>query len=98
MTGTPLIKEQYINGNSVIDYAVYKSSVAYIGNDEVMLHRVAGAETSELTLYANGIVVFKISRAKSYLENAVRNDLFGFTPDASVDVKKFIAKVRPKLA
>jgi hypothetical protein len=97
MTGTPIAKEQYINGNSVIDYLVYPSSVA-VGNDEVMQHRVAGAEVSQLTLHPNGIVNFRIVRSKSYLENAVKNDLMGYTPEISEQVKQFITRVRPKIA
>ena len=97
MYGRPIIEEQYKKGNDVINYVVYKSTTG-VGNDEVLQHKMLGTtETAHITLHPDGTINFRIKRTKIYLENAIKNNLTGFKPELSQNVKQFLSKVRSKI-
>lgn len=97
MNGRPIIEEQYTKGNDVINYVVYKSATG-AGNDEVLQHKINGTtETAHITLHPDGTVNFRIKRTKTYLENVVRSNLIGFSPELTQNIKQFISKVRSKI-
>lgn len=97
MNGRPTIEEQYKRGNDIINYVVYKSKTS-AGNDEVLQHKLMGiTETAHVTLHPDGTVNFRIKRTKIYLENAIKNNLSGFKPNPSHNVKQFMSKVRNKI-
>ncbi len=97
MSGRPINEEQYKNGTDIINYVVYKSTTG-AGNDEVLQHKLFGTtETAHITLHPDGSVNFRVKRTKTYLENAIRNNLLGFAPNISQTVKRFISKVRGKI-
>ena len=97
MSGRPINEEQYEKGNDVINYVVYKSTTG-VGNDEVLQHKLMGTtETAHITLHPDGTVNFRVKRTKIHLENAIKNNLLGFKPQPSQNVKQFISKVRGKI-
>ena len=97
MSAGPVIQEQYTKGDDIINYVVYES-VSGSGQDEVLQHKLLGKiETAHVTLHPDGSVNFRIARNKTYLENAIRNNLLGYRPEPSTSVRQFIAKVRSKL-
>ena len=92
-----MIDERYRNGNDVINYVVYKSTTS-VGNDEVLQHKIMGAtETAHITLHPDGTVNFRETRTKLYLETAIRNNMAGFKPEPSQDVRHFLFKIRGKV-
>lgn len=97
MNGRPLKEEQYTKGTDVINYVVYKSTTG-AGNDAVLQHKMLGTtETSHITLHPDGSVNFRIKRSKTQLETAIKNNLLGYTPTPSQEVKQFILKVSSKI-
>jgi len=97
MNERPINEEQYEKGTDIINYVVYKSTTG-TGNDEVLQHKLPGTtETAHITLHPDGSVNFRVKRTKTYLENAIRNNLVGFSPGPSQAVKLFISKVRGKI-
>lgn len=97
MSGGPVNEEQYKKGTDIINYVVYKSTTG-AGNDEVLQHKLFGTtETAHITLHPDGSVNFRVKRTKTYLENAIQNNLAGFVPSISQAVKQFISKVRGKI-
>ena len=96
MNGRPIIEEQYKKGSEVINYVVYKSTTG-VGNDEVLQHKILGTETAHITLHPDGTVNLRIKRIQTYLEHAVKNNLIGFEPELSQNVKQFVSKVRSKI-
>lgn len=97
MNGRPKIEEQYNKGQDVINFVVYTSTTG-VGEDEVLQHKLLGmVETAHITLHPNGTVNFRVKRDKSYLENAVRSNLHGYTPPLSQRLKQFLVKIRPHL-
>lgn len=97
MNGRPTIEEQYKRGNEIINYVVYHSTTG-AGKDEVLQHKLFGkVETAHLTLHPDGKVNFRVKRTKTYLENAIRSHLVGFSPNLSQNVRQFMLKVRDKM-
>lgn len=97
MNGRPLKEEKYTKGTDVINYVVYKSTTG-AGNDEVLQHKLLGTtETAHITLHPDGSVNFRIKRSKAQLETAIKNNLLGYSPSTSQEVKQFIMKVRSKI-
>jgi hypothetical protein len=95
--GRPIIEEQYKKGNDVINHVVYKSSTG-AGNDEVLQHKMLGTtETAHDTLHPDGSINFRIKRTKTYLESAIKNNLTGYKPDPSQNVRHFLSKVLGKI-
>ena len=93
MTGRPKIEEQYVHGKETINYVVYDSTTG-TGEDEVLQHKWMGtAETAHITLHPDGTVNFRVKRSKVYLENAVRSNLHGFSPEISDRVRGFLSKI-----
>ena len=97
MNGRPIIEEQYIKGNDVINYVVYKSK-AGAGNDEVLQHKINGTtESAHITLHPDGAINFRIKRTETYLKKAVKNKLLGYSPRISKNVKQLLSIVRSKI-
>jgi hypothetical protein len=97
MNGNNIIEEQYQKGSDVINFVVYRRTTG-AGEDEVLQHKIMGiTETAHITLHPDGTVNFRVKRSKTYLADAVRNDLQGYTPAISERLKRFLAKVRTKI-
>ena len=97
MNGRPKIEERYTKGNDVINFVVYNSTTG-AGEDAVLQHKILGTtETAHITLHPDGTINFRIKRSKSALENAVRNNLSGYTPNISDRLKNFLTKVQTKI-
>lgn len=97
MNGRPKIEEQYVQGNETINYVVYDSTTG-TGEDEVLQHKLMGtAETAHITLHPDGTVHFRVKRSRVYLENAVRSNLHGFSPEISDRVRRFLLKIRSEI-
>ena len=97
MNGRPLIEEQYKKGNDVINYVVYKRTTGN-GNDEVLQHKIQGTtESAHVTLHPDGTVNLRIAKTDTHLKMAIRDNLSGFEPRISDNVKLFLSKVRGKI-
>ncbi|MBF5059226.1 hypothetical protein [Candidatus Neptunochlamydia vexilliferae] len=97
MKEVQLTSEQYTKGSNTINYVVYRRSDGR-GRDEVLQHKIGGtSETAHVTLHPDGTVNFRIIRFKKYLEEAIKNNLQGYTPKLSYDLRKFIMRVSEKL-
>ena len=97
MNGRPIIEEQYVKGDDVINYVVYKSRTG-AGNDEVLQHKINGiTESAHITLHPDGKVNLRIKRTETYLKKAVKNNLLGYSPRISKNVKQFLSIVRSKI-
>ncbi len=101
MNKTLLHREKYTNGTNVIYYVIYKRSDEKgldKGLDEVLQHKItATSETAHVTLHPDGEVNFRIIRFKKYLEEAIKNNLKGYSPNISRNVRNFITRVSDKL-
>ncbi|MGA7342280.1 MAG: hypothetical protein WBE72_15485 [Terracidiphilus sp.] len=98
MNERPKIEETYKSGQDVINFVVYKRTDG-AGDDEVLQHKLLGTtETAHVTLHPDGTVNLRVAKNKELLVNAIRTDLAGYRPSASLRVKQFIAKVKPKIA
>lgn len=92
-----IIKEEYKKGNDVINYIVNQSTKA-AGNDQVLQHKLLGiTEAAHVTLHPDGTVNFREVRTKSYLDVAIKNGLIGYVPNASINAKQFLTKIRGKI-
>ena len=101
MTNPPhrplLVEERYIWGTEhLLIYVVYASTTA-AGNDEVLQHKLMGAEMAHITLHPNGVVNFRVKRNRNFLERFVGSDLAGFIPAPSERLKTFLARVKTRL-
>ncbi|NGX43666.1 MAG: hypothetical protein K940chlam7_01965 [Chlamydiae bacterium] len=97
MEERPIVEELYRKDSDIINYVVYRNS-GNTGKDEVLQHKIEGtSETAHVTLHPDGTVNFRIIRFKKYLEEAIKNNLAGYTPSISYNVRQFIKKVREKL-
>jgi hypothetical protein len=99
MNGRPLIEEQYKKGNDVINYVVYKRTTGN-GNDEVLQHKIQDmTESAHVTLHPDGTVNLRVERNRTdiQLKMAIRDNLSGFEPRISENVKLFLSKVRGKI-
>ncbi len=89
--------EVYKKKKDVINFSVYSRTTGG-GEDEVLQHKAMGtSETAHITLHPDGTVNFRIERNKTTLENAIRNNLKGYTPALSDRLKQFLKKVRTKI-
>ena len=97
MNERPISEEQYIKGDDVINYVVYKSTTG-VGNDEVLQHKLFGTtETAHVTLHPDGTVNLRVKRTKTYLAFAIKTGLADFKPEPSQEVKQFLSKVHSKI-
>lgn len=93
----PYLEEKYSNGVDTIHYVVYRRTTGS-GFDEVLQHKAQGiAETAHITLHPDGVVNFRVKRSKRMLEEAVVNDLKSYRPSPSVNLRKFLLKIREKI-
>jgi hypothetical protein len=95
MNNRPVIEEFYQKGNEVIYYVKYESTTGN-GYDEVLQHKIMGSETAHITLHPDGEIHFRKKRTKIYLENAIKQNMIGFEPRISENIKQFIFKVSHK--
>ncbi len=96
MPGRLKIKEPYRKDDDIIYFVVYDSTTGN-GEDEVLQHQRMEIETAHITVHPDGLIKFHKKRSRTYLENAVRNNLAGYTPALSSKARKFIDKVRNKI-
>lgn len=97
MAANIVLSESYRKGeHDVLNFVVYQSTTV-TGDDEVLQHKLAGAEMAHVTLHPDGTINLRIKRDASYLKRFIGDGLLGFEPQPSERLKTFIGKVKDKI-
>jgi hypothetical protein len=80
----------------VLNFVIYRSTTGD-GDDEVLQHKVAGAEMAHITLHPAGSLNLRERRSASRLREFVAADLAGFSPLPSGALRQFLSRVRNRI-
>ncbi len=88
--------ENYTSGGGhELNFAIYTRTIGKekAKTDYVLQHKIYGVETAHITLHPDGRVNFHSGKTEKYLQEAIDNRLFGYSPSPSKRLEEFLDKI-----